>query len=59
MPRGRELEKALKEIIVRIKKNSIEECSLRLNPTDLAGLQKIVEDRKRLEQLEKLHISIE
>ena len=54
-----ELEKAVKETVVRIKRNSIDYHSAHLKPTDLSGLQKLVEDRRQLEQLEKLHISIE
>lgn len=54
-----EREKALKETIVRMKQNSIQYRSANLAPTDLAGLQQLVADKRRLEQLEKLHISIE
>lgn len=54
-----ELEKALRETVVRMKRNSIEYRSSRLAPTDLQGLQQILEDRRRLEELEKLHIFIE
>lgn len=54
-----EKEKALKETIVRIKRNSIDVRSNDLAPTDIAGLQRLVEDKRQLEQLEKLHISIE
>lgn len=54
-----EREKALKETVVRVKRNSIDCQSANLDPTDLSGLQRLVEDRRRLEQLEKLHISIE
>jgi DNA primase len=50
-------EKALKETIVRIKKNSIRQQSARLSPTDMAGLQKLVADKRQLEQLERVHIS--
>lgn len=53
------MEKVLKETVVRIKQNSIQMQSSQLAPTDLAGLQKLVEDKRQLEQLEKLHISIE
>lgn len=53
------IEKALKETIVRLKRNSIDYRSTNLEPTDLSGLQKLLEDRRQLEQLEKLHISIE
>ena len=50
-------EKALKETIVRIKQNSIRHRSETLEPTDMAGLMKLVEDKRALETLEKLHIS--
>lgn len=51
-------EKALKETIIRVKQNSIALHSANLEPTDMAGLQKLVADKKQLETLEKLHISI-
>ncbi len=54
-----DMEKALKETIVRIKKNSIEHRSKALAPTDMEGLMQIVKDKKALEQLEKTHISID
>lgn len=52
-------EKALKETIVRIKQNSIKHRSETLAPTDMAGLMKLVEDKRALEELERLHISID
>lgn len=52
-------EKALKETVIRLKQNSIRHRSESLAPTDMAGLQELVEDKRRLEQLEKLHISTE
>ena len=51
-------EKALKETILRVKQNSIREHSKHLDPTDMAGLQKIIADKKKLEKLEKTNISI-
>lgn len=51
-------EKALKETIVRVKQNSITFRSANLAPTDMEGLQKLVADKRQLEALEKLHISI-
>ena len=51
-------EKALKETILRVKQNSIREHSKHLDPTDMAGLQKIIADKKQLEKLEKTNISI-
>ena len=53
-----EQEKALKETIIRVKKNSIEEHSAKLDPTDIKGLQKLMEAKRALQDLEKLHISI-
>lgn len=54
-----DMEKALKETIVRVKQNSIDHRSKALAPTDMEGLMKIVQDKKALEQLEKTHISID
>ena len=54
-----EMEKAVKETIIRVKKNSIDYHSKQLDPTDMNGLMKVVSDKKALEQLEKLHISID
>ncbi len=54
-----DMEKALKETIIRVKRNSMEKRSLSLDPTDLEGLQQLLKDKQRLQELEKLHISIE
>ena len=53
-----EKEKALKETIIRVKKNSMDYRSKHLEPTDMAGLQKLVADKKNMEQLQKLEICI-
>lgn len=52
-------EKALKETIVRVKKNSIEYRLKTMPPADMAALQKSVADKRALEELEKVHISID
>lgn len=52
-------EKALKETIIRIKQNSIDYRTRNNNPTNLAAMMKIVEDKRAMEKLEKLHISID
>ncbi len=52
-------EKALKETIVRIKENSINHRSQSLAPADMEGLMKLEEDKRALEELEKLHISLD
>ncbi len=54
-----EMEKAVKETVIRVKQNSIDYHSKQLAPTDMDGLMKVVSDKKALEQLEKLHISID
>lgn len=54
-----EQEKALQETIVRVKSQSIDEQAEKLEPTDIAGLQKLMEAKKALQDLQKLHISIE
>lgn len=54
-----DMEKALKETIIRVKRNSMEKRSKSLAPTDLEGLQQLLKDKQGLLELEKLHISIE
>lgn len=53
-----EQEKALKETVIRVKNYSIEEAAKNLAPTDIAGLQRVMTAKKELQNLEKLHISI-
>lgn len=53
-----DMEKAIKETILRIKKNSINYRTKNMDPSDLNGLMKVVEDKRNLEKLEKLHISL-
>ena len=54
-----EEEQALKEIILRVKSHSISERTRNLDPTDMAGLQLLMEEKRRLEELKTLHISID
>jgi DNA primase len=53
-----EMEKALKETIIRVKQNSIEYREAHANPTDINAMMQFIKERKELQQLEKLHISI-
>lgn len=53
-----EREKALKETMVRVKAHSIGEAAARLDPADIRGLQRLMEAKRQLQDLEKLHISI-
>lgn len=54
-----DMEKALKETIIRIKQSSIDFKTEHTDPMDLNAMMQIVEDRRALEKLEKLHISID
>lgn len=54
-----EKERALKETILRVKSNSIDKKARELSPTDMRGLQQLMEEKRRLTDLEKLHISLE
>ncbi len=52
-----EKEKALKDTVIRLKENSINERSRHLEPADMEGLQKLVADKKSLQQLRKVRFS--
>ena len=54
-----ELEKALNETILRVLRGSIEYRTAHLDPADMAGLQEIVADKRRVEAIGKLHISLD
>lgn len=54
-----ERDKALKETILRVKDNSISYRSTHLEPTDMQGLQQLVADKRTLQNMEKMHISID
>ena len=54
----KEQEKAIKETVIRVKAYSIEMAAKRLDPTDIQGLQRLMNAKKALQDLQKLHISI-
>lgn len=54
-----EREKALKETIIRLKQNSIAIQSSAMGSADMAALQRLVADKRQLQELERLHISID
>ncbi len=54
-----EQEKALTETIVRIKKHSLDYRAAHLDPTDIAGLQQVINDQKKLDGMRQLHISFD
>ena len=53
-----EREKALKETILRVKENSYNYRAAHIAVTDIAGTQNLIDDKRQLEALRKLHISI-
>ncbi|HJD41915.1 MAG TPA: DNA primase [Candidatus Mediterraneibacter quadrami] len=54
-----EEEQALKDTILRVKSHSINERTMNLDPSDMAGLQRLMEEKRSLESLRTLHISID
>ncbi len=54
-----EREQALEETILRVKKNSIDVQMRQLDPADIAGLQRLMEEKRKLTDLKKLHISLD
>ena len=55
---AKEQEKALKETVLRVKNHSIEEATRNLDPTDMEGLQKLMYVKRELQDIQKLHISV-
>ncbi len=53
-----EEEKALSETVLRVKKHSLEKQTASLEPADIKGLQEIMNAKRALQDLQKLHISI-
>ena len=51
--------RAIKDSLLRVKSNSIDVRMKKLDPTDMAGLQHLMEEKRQLGELEKLHISLE
>ncbi len=52
-----EKEKALKDVVLAVKRNSYEESSKRLGQ-DVSSLNRVIEGKKALEELTKTHISL-
>ena len=51
-------EKAITETIRKVMEHGIEQRTNDLDPTDMSGLQKLIEAKKRLQNLNRLHISL-
>ena len=54
----KEQEKALQETTLRVKEHSIEEATKNLDPTDIQGLQRLMNEKRKMQDLRTLHISI-
>ena len=54
-----EKDRAIKEIIIKVKNNSIDHQTMNLNPTDMVGLQRLMESKRKLQNIGKLHISLD
>lgn len=51
-----EMEKAVRECLRKILEHSLDEQSARLDPADMAGLQKMIQNRRRLSEIPRLQI---
>ncbi|MGN0341424.1 MAG: DNA primase [Roseburia sp.] len=54
-----ELNKALMDTILRVKQNSISHRMASLDPTDMEGFQKLIADKKMLDTIGKMNISMD
>lgn len=54
-----EMEKAFKESLQKMMLHSLDVRKGQLNPTDMAGLQKIITDRKRVNEIARLTVTFE
>lgn len=48
----------MKETVIRVKNHSIDEAARRLEPTDMKGFQQLMDAKRELKDLQKLHISV-
>lgn len=54
-----EKDRAIKETIIKVKNNSIDHQTMSLDPTDMVGLQRLMESKRKLQNIGKLHISLD
>ena len=54
----KEMEKAVQETIYKVAEQVIAQKSRELDPTDMKGLQELVDAKKRLPEIRRLHISL-
>ena len=48
----------MQETILRVKDLSIDDATKNLDPTDIQGLQRLMNEKRKLQDLRTLHISI-
>ena len=53
-----EQEKAIKETIYKVMEYGIKQRTAALDPTDMGGLQKLIDAKRRLQEMKRLHISL-
>ena len=53
-----EAEKAMRETLLKVLEASFERENSKLDPTDMGALQRMIEKKRKLQALEKLHISL-
>lgn len=51
-------EKAIRDVVIRVKKESLEYHTRELDPSDMQGLQNILKAKSVLQELEKIHIRL-
>jgi DNA primase len=51
-------EKALRETVLRVKKNSMEQDRKNLDPSDIDALTRIVENKKLLEKMKRIKFNV-
>ena len=54
----KEEEQAIRETLLKVKTNSIAYRTKNLDPTDMAGLQKLVNEKQKLNEINNIKISI-
>lgn len=54
----KEQEKAISETVKKVMEHGIEQRTAALDPSDIAGLQSLIDAKKRLQELGRLHISL-
>ena len=54
-----EQKKAIRETVRKVMETALEQRSASLDPSDIASLQKVIEGKRKLQELDRLHISLE